>query len=54
MPTLVVEIYARLHFHGRILLSFSSELVLETWPVETEFAHYINVRDHNVDPDVIV
>ena len=32
MPTLVVEIQARLHFHGRRLLSFRFKLVLETWP----------------------
>ena len=63
MPTLVVEIYVRLYFHGQRLLSFSFELVLHTWPVEADFAHYVNVRvarsgfvswDHNVDPTVEV
>ena len=58
MPTFVIEFYVRLYFDGQRVVHWSFELVLETWPVEGDFAHYVDIRvarnghitwDHNVD-----
>ena len=44
MPRFVIEFYVRLYFEGRRLAHWTFELVLETFPVEGDFSHDVNIR----------
>ena len=44
MPTVVIKFYVRLYLDGRRLVQWSGQLVLVSWPVEVDFAHYVNIR----------
>ena len=44
MPTFVIKFYVRLYLGERRLVQWRFQLVLETWPVEGDFTHYVNIR----------